>query len=94
MFGYDANGNEISKTDATNSWTYTWDDENRLKQASLSGGMTVHCRYDALGRRVERASTSTEPRNTFTTVQMLGCPCDQVETEKALRISTSLASRD
>jgi YD repeat-containing protein len=46
-FGYDANGNLTSKTDAGGSWTYSWDYENRLKQASKSGGVTVTYTYDA-----------------------------------------------
>jgi len=57
-FGYDANGNLISKSDATGSWIYTWDYENRLKQAALSGDVTVNYAYDALGRRVQRGSSS------------------------------------
>ena len=57
-FGYDTNGNLISKTDGSGSWTYTYDFENRLKQAALSGGVTVNYAYDALGRRVQRSSSS------------------------------------
>jgi RHS repeat-associated protein len=56
-FSYDTNGNQISETDAGESWAYTWDYENRLKQASLSGGLAVNYMYDALGRRVQRTST-------------------------------------
>jgi RHS repeat-associated protein len=56
--GYDTNGNQISKTDGTANWTYTWDYENRLKQATMSGGTTVTYSYDALGRRVQRSSQS------------------------------------
>jgi RHS repeat-associated protein len=58
-FSYDTNGNEISKTNGTDSWTYSWDYEDRLKQASLSGGVVVSHSYDALGRRVQRTSTSS-----------------------------------
>jgi len=57
-FGYDTNGNEISRSDAGASWTYTWDYEDRLKQASLSGGVVVDYSYDALGRRVQRTSST------------------------------------
>jgi len=57
-FGYDTNGNLTTKTDASGSWTYAWDYENRLKQASKSGGVTVSYAYDALGRRVQRTSTT------------------------------------
>ncbi len=55
-FGYDTNGNLISKTDPSGNWTYTWDYENRLKQAALSSGVTVTYSYDALGRRNQRTS--------------------------------------
>jgi RHS repeat-associated protein len=58
-FGYDANGNLASKTDASGSWTYSWDYESRLKQVSLSGGVTVNYSYDALGRRIQRLSTTS-----------------------------------
>ncbi|MGH9959746.1 MAG: RHS repeat domain-containing protein, partial [Pyrinomonadaceae bacterium] len=56
-FGYDTNGNLTAKTDASGNWTYNWDYENRLKQASKSGGVTVTCSYDALGRRIQRTSS-------------------------------------
>jgi RHS repeat-associated protein len=56
-FGYDANGNQIMKSDTNGSWSYSWDFENRLKQASLAGGVTVAYSYDALGRRVQLTST-------------------------------------
>ena len=57
-FAYNANGNLTSKTDASGSWTYTWDFENRLKQASKSGGVSVTYAYDALGRRIQRTSST------------------------------------
>jgi RHS repeat-associated protein len=59
MFGYDANGNQTTKSDTNGSWTYVWDYENRLKQSSLSGGVTVTYFYDALGRRVQRTSSTS-----------------------------------
>ncbi|MGH9908886.1 MAG: RHS repeat-associated core domain-containing protein, partial [Pyrinomonadaceae bacterium] len=58
-FGYDTNGNLTSRTEASGSWTYGWDYENRLKQASKSGGVIVTYSYDALGRRVQRASSAS-----------------------------------
>ena len=57
-FGYDANGNLTSKTDASGSWTYSWDYENRLKQASKASGVTVVYAYDALGRRVQETRSA------------------------------------
>lgn len=56
-YGYDANGNLTSKSDATGNWTYTWDYENRLKQASKAG-VTVTYSYDALDRRTQRTSST------------------------------------
>jgi YD repeat-containing protein len=56
-FGYDSNGNQSSKSDTSGTWTYSWDYENRLKQASKAGGVTVIYAYDALGRRVQRTSS-------------------------------------
>lgn len=58
-YAYNANGNLTTKTDATGSWTYTWDYENRLMQASKASGATVTYNYDALGRRVQGSSTVT-----------------------------------
>ncbi|MCA1602560.1 MAG: hypothetical protein LC776_13245 [Acidobacteria bacterium] len=57
-FAYNGNGNLTFKTDASGSWTYTWDFENRLKQASKSDGVTVTYNYDALSRRIQRTSTT------------------------------------
>jgi RHS repeat-associated protein len=58
-YGYDMNGNLTSKADASGNWIYNWDYENRLNQATLSGGVTVTYAYDALGRRVERTSSTS-----------------------------------
>lgn len=57
-YGYDANGNLTSKTNASGSWSYSWDPDNKLKQAVLSGGVTVSYGYDALDRRVQRSDSS------------------------------------
>jgi len=57
-YSYDSNGNVTAKTDATGTWAYTWDYENRLKQASLSGGVTITYAYDGLGRRIQRSSSA------------------------------------
>jgi RHS repeat-associated protein len=57
-YSYDGNGNLISKTDSSGSWTYAWDPDNRLVQSSLLGGVTVNYSYDALGRRIRRNDTN------------------------------------
>jgi RHS repeat-associated protein len=56
-FSYDTIGKLISKQDTGGNWTYIWDYEHRLTQATLSGGATVTYSYDALGRRVARNSS-------------------------------------
>ena len=55
---YDSNGNLSGKSDATNSWIYSWDYENRMTAASTAAG-TVRYVYDGLGRRVERSMDGT-----------------------------------
>ena len=49
---YDANGNTL--TDASGK-SYTWDFENRLVQAVVSGTGTTTFRYDPFGRRIQKS---------------------------------------
>lgn len=48
---YDANGNLVSQSEASDTTTYTWDARNRLVGLSGPGGSGSFA-YDALGRRV------------------------------------------
>ncbi|HLA10131.1 MAG TPA: RHS repeat-associated core domain-containing protein, partial [Pyrinomonadaceae bacterium] len=57
-YTYDNSGNMLSKMDASGTRTFAWDSDNRLKQIVLPGGLTVNYKYDALGRRIQR-TTST-----------------------------------
>jgi RHS repeat-associated protein len=57
-YSYDANGNLISKTDALGTWIYSWDFENRLIQVLKPDSSSVIYRYDALGRRIQRAPSA------------------------------------
>jgi len=54
-YTYDANGNTL--TDAAGR-TYTWDFENRLTQVVVPGTGTVSFKYDSLGRRIFKSSSS------------------------------------
>lgn len=54
-YAYDANGNTISKTDASGTTTYSWDFENRLTSVVLPGGNSVTFVYDPLGRRIRKS---------------------------------------
>jgi RHS repeat-associated protein len=51
-YTYDANGNTL--TDASGR-SYTWDFENRLTQAVVTGTGTVTFKYDPFGRRIQKS---------------------------------------
>jgi RHS repeat-associated protein len=53
-YGYDANGNTMSKSEGSQFWRYQWDHENRLIEAA-NRKQKVRYKYDALGRRVQRS---------------------------------------
>jgi len=52
-YAYDANGNLISRSDASGAWEYFWDYENQLVEVRKPDGTVITYKYDALGRRVE-----------------------------------------
>jgi RHS repeat-associated protein len=59
FFGYDNNGNTLTKVTGSNTTSYTWDFENRLTSVTLPGsGGTVSFKYDAFGRRIYKSSSS------------------------------------
>jgi RHS repeat-associated protein len=65
MFGFDSNGNTLTKVVSSNTTTYAWDYENRLTSVMLPGsGGTVTFKYDPLGRRVNK-SLSTGGTSVF-----------------------------
>jgi RHS repeat-associated protein len=58
-YGFDLNGNAITKNDSTGVTTYAWDFENRLSSVTLPGtGGTVSFAYDPFGRRIKKASSA------------------------------------
>jgi len=48
----------LTKIDAAGTRTFGWNSENRLKQVTLPGGLTVSYKYDALGRRIQRTTSA------------------------------------
>ncbi len=64
-YGFDQNGNTTTKSEGSNLWRYTWDNENRLVQASTRR-QTMRYRYDALGRRVQRYIPGRRENTKFT----------------------------
>jgi len=58
-YGYDLNGNAVTKNDSTGITTYAWDFENRLTSVTLPGSAgTVNFKYDPFGRRIYKSSSS------------------------------------
>lgn len=51
-YGYDADGNLVSKIRGTDTWTYGYDSENRLIRAVTPDGVVWQYEYDALGNRI------------------------------------------
>ena len=58
-FSYDANGNMITKTDATETTRYTYNSENQLIRVELPDGKIAEYKYDPFGRRIEKTITDT-----------------------------------
>ena len=48
-YSYNANGNMLSKSDATGYWIYSWDYENRMVTARKQNKI-VRYQYDAQGK--------------------------------------------
>ncbi|HWN08496.1 MAG TPA: Ig-like domain-containing protein [Pyrinomonadaceae bacterium] len=57
-YTYDNNGNLLSKTDASGTTTFTWNEENQLTQVTLPSSLTVNYKYDGLGRRLQRTTSA------------------------------------
>ena len=58
-YGYDLNGNAVTKNDSSGITTYAWDYENRLTSVTLPGsGGTVSFKNDPFGRRIYKSSSS------------------------------------
>jgi len=53
-YGYDADGNQTSKTDGTDTWTRVWDEDNRLLSESKNDVLQVSFTYDNAGRMLTR----------------------------------------
>jgi RHS repeat-associated protein len=58
-YGYDNNGNAVTRNDSSGITTFAWDYENRLSSVTLPGsGGTVAFKYDPFGRRIYKSSSS------------------------------------
>jgi RHS repeat-associated protein len=61
-FGYDGNGNQTSKTDASGLTQYVYNQDNRLVGISLPGGDANAFEYDANGLRTKKTDSSGTTR--------------------------------
>ena len=55
-YSHDANENLTSKTDGTNTWTYTWDDENPLAAVAENSTTIASYEYDSSSRLLQRVA--------------------------------------
>jgi len=56
-FGYDSNGNLVSRSEDGVQWNYVYDAENRLREARRDGVLLESYQYDPAGRRIRRVSS-------------------------------------
>ncbi|MCI0565550.1 MAG: hypothetical protein MN733_44365, partial [Nitrososphaera sp.] len=56
-FGFNAEGQTMSKTDGAGTSAYQWDARGRLTQVTLPNGQAVNYGYDVLGRRISRTTS-------------------------------------
>jgi len=75
-YGYDANGNQTSKTEGGATTNYNYDSQNRLVRI-VSGANTTEYTYDGLGNRI--AKTVDGEVTTCLVDQILGLPSVVVE---------------
>jgi RHS repeat-associated protein len=60
---HDNNGNMTAKTESTGTTQFAWDFENRLTQVVTPTLGSVSYKYDALGRRIQRAPSNGPATN-------------------------------
>ncbi|MFA5652722.1 MAG: RHS repeat-associated core domain-containing protein, partial [Desulfomonilia bacterium] len=66
-YGYDALGNQTSRTLPGGSWSLVWNGQNQLTQAA-SATTTVNFKYDPFGRRIEKKVIDATGTTTHTYV--------------------------
>src|SRR5215831_16459594 len=57
-YTYDHNGNMTSRTDAAGLTSFAFNEENQLTRVTLPNGLAVDYKYDGLGRRIQRTTSS------------------------------------
>ncbi|MBU7038627.1 MAG: exo-alpha-sialidase [Theionarchaea archaeon] len=68
LFTYDGNGNTLSKADRTNTWIYSYDSRNQLKEVQKDQHMTAQYWYDGDNRRVKKTEWKDDLQEYQTTI--------------------------
>jgi RHS repeat-associated protein len=64
-YTYDSNGNLTQKIEGSDTWTYEWDAENRLKRVLKNSVEQARFAYDPRGRRVEKVTGGVTTSYTY-----------------------------
>jgi YD repeat-containing protein len=70
-FTYDPNGNLSTKTEGSDTWTYSWNAENELAKVEKNGVEQARFAYDPLGRRVEEVAGGVTTSYTYDGLDIL-----------------------
>jgi RHS repeat-associated protein len=76
-YTYDDNGSLLTKNDGSG---YSWDFENRLTRVTLPGGAQVNFKYDPMGRRIQKSSSSGTTNYVYDGANIL----EEVDANRAL----------
>jgi RHS repeat-associated protein len=68
VFTYDDNGNTVTKSDSTTSWSYTYSGTNLLEQVAKNQQIIGEYMYDGTGKRIQKTEwiESLQDYNTIT----------------------------
>jgi RHS repeat-associated protein len=64
-YTYDSNGNLTTKTEGTDTWTYSWNAENQLTKVEKNAVEVARFAYDPLGARVEKVAGGVTTSYTY-----------------------------
>jgi YD repeat-containing protein len=64
-YTYDPNGNLTQKVEGPDTWVYEWNAKNQLKRVLKNSVEQARFAYDAIGRRVEKITSSAVTHYTY-----------------------------
>jgi RHS repeat-associated protein len=95
-YTYDPNGNLTTKTEGSDTWTYSWNAENQLTKVEKNGVEQARVSYDPLGRRVEKVAGGVATSYTYDGTNILreGRGATQLKYVHGFRVDEPLAADD